>query len=72
MPNPKATQHEPKTSVLNPKPRRYRENLFQILTISADETGKIGIDTEDYYHPPAKVRRPRVQTHWQKVVLPKE
>jgi 3',5'-cyclic AMP phosphodiesterase CpdA len=65
------TQHEPKTSIKNPTPQRYRENLFQILTISADEAGKIRIDSEDYYHPPAKALRPRVRTHWQKVTLPK-
>lgn len=65
------TQHEPKTSVENPT-QRYRENLFQILTIFVNEVGKIQIDTEDYYHPPAKAFPPREETHWQKVTLPKE
>lgn len=66
------TQHEPKTSIQNPTPQRYRENLFQILTISANDAAEIRIDCEDYYHPPAKALRPRVRTHWQKIMLPEK
>lgn len=65
-------QHEPKTSVENPI-QRYKENLFQILTISVNAAGKIQIEAEDYYHPPAKAFPPREETtHWQKVALPKQ
>jgi hypothetical protein len=66
------TQHEPKTSIVSPVPQRYAENLFEILTVSVNDAGAIQIDCEDYYHPPAKAAKPRVQTHWQKVTLPKQ
>lgn len=67
------TQHEPKTSIQEPTPQRYRRNLFQILTISTTETEKIRIDPpEHYYHPPAKALAPRLKTHWQRVTLPEK